>query len=383
MRFLTLIRRNLFQRKVRSALTCLGMGVAVCAIVTMLGVADVFEQAVTQLFSSRDVDLIVTRAGAAQRASATLEESIAERIRKLQGVATAEGMLVDVVSFVEANMIAVYVMGWSPDGMMMNNLKISQGRKLQPGTTREVLLGSVLATNLTKTLGDKIEIEGEEFTVVGIHDSPNMFERSMAIVSLKDLQEFMDRKEQVNAFLIKLEPDAKKEAAIQTLQTAIADLRDDQDRKLGIAVEQTEAHVQSTLELKVVRGMSWSTSIIALVIGVIGMLNTMMISVFERTREIGILRAIGWRKSWIVWMIIAETVVLAVLGSLLGVLMSLGLTFALATFPSMSQLIIPTHVSVVLMGKAMLMAIVAGVIGALYPALVASRLLPTEALRHD
>ncbi len=178
MRFLTLICRNLLQRKVRSGLTCLGMGVAVCAIVTMLGVADVFEQAVSQLFASRDVDLIVTRAGAAQRAAATLDETIAERIERMNGIACAEGMLVDVVSFVESNMIAVYIMGWRPDGLMMKNIKLNQGQKIAPDATRQVLLGSVLATNLNKAIGDTIEIESEPFTVVGIHDSQNMFEKA-------------------------------------------------------------------------------------------------------------------------------------------------------------------------------------------------------------
>ncbi len=384
MRFLTLIWRNLLQRKVRSGLTCLGMGVAVCAIVTMLGVADVFEQAVSQLFASRDVDLIVTRAGAAQRAAATLDETIAERIERMNGIACAEGMLVDVVSFVESNMIAVYIMGWRPDGLMMKNIKLNQGQKIAPDATRQALLGSVLATNLNKTIGDTIEIESEPFTVVGIHDSQNMFEKSMAIVSLRDLQEFMDRKGQVNAFLVKLQPDTKKrEGALQAIQKAIQDLQDESGRKLGISVEETESHIQSTLELKVVRGMSWSTSFIALVIGVIGMLNTMMISVFERTREIGILRAIGWRRSWISQMIIAETVVLSMVGSLLGVFMSLGLTSLLAAFPSLSQLIIPSRVSPVLIGYTMLVALAAGIIGALYPAMFASRLQPTESLRHD
>ncbi len=145
----------------------------------------------------------------------------------------------------------------------------------------------------------------------------------------------MDRKGQSQRIPREVATDMKKrEGAMQAIQKSIQDLQDDSGRKLGISVEERESHIQSTLELKVVRGMSWSTSFIALVIGIIGMLNTMMISVFERTREIGILRAIGWRRSWISQMIIAETVALSMVGSLLGVLMSLGLTSMLAAFPS-------------------------------------------------
>lgn len=383
MRFHTFILRNLMQRKVRTSLTCLGMGVAVCAIVTMLGVADVFEKAVTQMFTSRDVEIIVTRAGVAQRVAATLDGNIAKQIQTLPHVESVEGMLVDVVSFVDANLLAVYVVGWPVDSLMMRNLKIIEGNRFAADRSQQVLLGITLARNLNKKIGDTVEIEGEDFTVVGIHDSPNMFEKSMAIVPLPDLQRFMDQENRVNAFLVKSTPQSSNETTLKDLQASINALQNDAGEKLGLSAELTQEHVENTLELKVVRGMSWSTSLIALIIGVIGMLNTMMISVFERTREIGILRAIGWKKSWVVWMVLVETILLTSAGALLGILMSYALTWILSTFPAASQLIIPSQVSPLLMAKAMALALVAGVTGALYPARIASRLQPTDALRHD
>jgi putative ABC transport system permease protein len=359
------------------------MGVAVCAIVTMLGVADVFEQAVTQLFTSRDVQIIVTRAGAAQRIAATLDGDIGGRIESLTGVQSVEGMLVDVISFIEANLLAVYVLGWPADSVMMGNLRLIEGMKLQSDVHGQVLLGATLARNLDKKIGETIELEGEEFTVVGIHDSANIFEKSMAVVVLSDLQRIMEQPNRVNAFMVKATVDRSSESNLRELATAITNLAGPDGAKLGLSAELTQEHVQSTLELKVVRGMSWSTSVIALVIGVIGMLNTMMISVFERTREIGILRGIGWRKSWVIRMILSETIVLSVVGALVGIVMSIGLTWVLATFPAASQLIIPTHASVKLMLQATSLALVAGAIGAIYPARVASKLQPTDALRHD
>ena len=145
----------------------------------------------------------------------------------------------------------------------------------------------------------------------------------------------------------------------------------------------SQDHVKSSLELRVVQAMAWSTSAIALIIGVIGMLNTMMIAVFERTPEIGTLRAIGWPKVRVVRMILMESLVLSALGWVVGMLMSMALTWVLSVSPANSSVILPSTVSAEIMSKALVLAILAGLVGAAYPAFFAARLLPTEALRHE
>jgi putative ABC transport system permease protein len=381
--FFTLVARNVGQRKIRSALTCLGMAVAVCAVVTMIGVSDVFESAVSQMLETRDVDLVISRAGAAQKVASSLDADLLPRIAELPGVRRVEGMLVDVVSFEDANLVAVYVLGWNPGGFMFENLTMKSGRTVSPDDGRAVVLGTVLAEGLGKKVGDMVEIEFEEFEVVGIHESFNMFENSTAVVAIEQLQQAMDRRGQVTGFMVLAEEATDKEAKVAGLQETIENLTDDEGKKLGLSAMPTQDHVKNTLELRVVKGMAASTTVIALFIGVIGMLNTMMISVFERVREIGALRALGWPKSLVVWMILLETFLLATGGALLGMLGSFGLTQLLSAFPAASALIIPPNVSIELMGKALLLAIVAGMLGAIYPAYVAARLLPTEAVRHD
>ncbi len=213
--FVTMILRNLWNRKIRTGLTCLGMGVAVCAVVTMIGVADVFEQAVAKLLETRGVDLVVTRAGVAQRVAGTLPAPLKDRLLRVAGVKGVEPMLVDVVSFEEKNLVAVYVMGWDVAGHMFDELHFTQGRKPLEGDVRPVVIGAGLAETLGKKVGDRITIEDEAFTIVGIQQSSNIFENSMAVVSLRDLQDLMDRKEQVTAFLIVLEDSPAKKARVQ------------------------------------------------------------------------------------------------------------------------------------------------------------------------
>jgi putative ABC transport system permease protein len=381
--FSTLVLRNLWNRKVRSFLTAGGMSIAVCAVITLIGVADVFEQAVTNLLESRGVDMVVTKARSPQRTNSTLPESMRSRLEALSGVRSVEPILIDLVSFPDENLIAVYIMGWEPGGEMFRGLTVVSGRKLEPKDGNAVMLGLMLAKNLDKQVGDHVEIEGSHMEVVGIYQGGTMFEDSVAVLPLATLQRLMTREGLVTSFAIRVDDNGDKKANLDRLRDEIAALVDDKGRSYSASALSTRDHIQSNLELRVVKGMAWSTSAIALFIGVIGMLNTMMISVFERTKEIGTLRAVGWRRSRVVRMILTEALLLSAAGAVMGLLLSLGLTWFLSQVPSASNLILPSHVTPSLALKALLLAIVSGVLGAIYPAYLATRLQPTEALRHE
>jgi putative ABC transport system permease protein len=123
-------------------------------------------------------------------------------------------------------------------------------------------------------------------------------------------------------------------------------------------------------------------SVIAILIGVLGVLNTMMVSVFERTREIGTLLALGWERSRIAAMILVESLLLCGVGAAIGIVMSMGLTAILSTFEVARSFVSPT-VPPLVMVQGTALTLVAGLGGAILPALRAARMLPTEALRHE
>ena len=123
-------------------------------------------------------------------------------------------------------------------------------------------------------------------------------------------------------------------------------------------------------------------SFIAVFIGGLGMLNTMLMSVLERTREIGVLRALGWRQRRVLWLILQESLVLGLIGGLAGILFGLGLGGLIAlvpgTFGAIELVYGPT-----LFARALVVALTAGAAGGLYPAWRATRMRPVEALRYE
>jgi putative ABC transport system permease protein len=237
-------------------------------------------------------------------------------------------------------------------------------------------LGEKLAIALDKHVGDKVSLfDSGKYTVVGIIRSSNPYENGMLVMLLPDLQEVMHREGQTSGFAV-ITDHPNDQAETQRVCKAIEALGP------GILAQDAMESVKKTTEIRFIGAMSWLTSAIAIIIGVVGVLNTMIMSVAERTREIGILRAIGWKKLRIVRMIIVESVVLSFCGGVVGAVSAIGVTNLLGRLPAVSGLI-NTEIEggVILFGVCS--ALFIGIVGAIYPAYRGARLLPTEALRHE
>lgn len=382
MHFLDFVLRNLLRRKVRTGLTIVGVSVAIAAVVALLSVTGGYERSSKDLYASHGVDLVVSQAGSANPATGSLAEELAKRLEKLDGVKAVTPALTDPIS-VEGSLAPVPVNGWPMDSFAFDALKIIAGRRLESSDEHAVMLGQALADSLEKKLDENIEIEGTDFKIVGIYQSSNMMEDRSAVVALSDLQKLMDRAGEVSEFDIALQkdlPDAQ--AAAASLRQEIENLANDEGDKFGLAALPAEDFVNSDNQIRIARAMVWVTSAIALVVGSIGMLNTMIVSVLERTQEIGILRAIGWRKSRIMRMILVESFTLSFTGAIIGILLAWVMMFALARFPAVGGLIsgrITWNVFIL----AYTLSIVVGLIGGAYPAFRGARLAPTEALRYE
>jgi putative ABC transport system permease protein len=376
MRFATIIFRNMLRRGVRTVLTILGLGIGIAAVVALLGIAWGFERSFMKLYEAKAIDLVVVKAGVSDRLTSNLNASVVERLRKVPGVRQVAGSLMDVVSFEQVNLVSVLCNGWEPGSLLFRGIRLLKGRALEPGDKdrKVAMLGRVLAMNLGKSVGDTLEIAGEPFQVIGIFESDSLFENGGLIVPLAVLQKMMGREGSVSGFVVAGDAHDRQsvEALGKRIEAAIP----------GVAAVPASDYIQGDIQIRLVKAMAWATSIIALILGALGVLNTMMMAVFERTREIGVLRALGWRRARVLNLILGEAMALGLVGSILGAIIGITGVRLIQLSPSASVFIAPElPMSVLAIGA--LVGVGLSLIGGLYPALRGAALNPTEALRYE
>lgn len=372
--FFTFIVKSLLRQPARSSFTAIGIGLAVAAMVSLVSISSGFERSYQNLYAQRGIDLVVQRSGRTQQLGNEMDESYEDRIRKLPGVDYVIGGLVDVVSFEDADLWVVLVNGWSTDSPVFEDIKITSGRSLRADDENHILLGRVLAGNLGKHAGDTVELYGQTFTVAGIFESSNVYENGSVVMVLSVLQELTERQHLVSGITVIADPDADTET-IDNLKRRIEGLGPE------LSVLSSSDFVAGIKQIRVARAMAWITSAVAMVLGGIGVLNTMAMSVLERTREFGLLRALGWPRWRVVRTIFIESAMLALAGAVLGSVLGVLLPKMLGQVRTMSGLIEGNTDPLALLegfGIALLM----GIAGAAYPAYRGASLRPIDALRH-
>jgi putative ABC transport system permease protein len=376
MRFSTIVLKNAVRRPLRSILTALAIAVAVGTVVALVGISYGFERTFLDLYRGSGIGLIVVRAGSRQRMTSTLDQRLGDQIRVLPEVRDVFGGLVDTVSFNELGLYGVLVQGWMPETMAFDHLRLVSGRALRRDDGKAVMLGTVLAKNLGKGVGDTLSLyEGENFRVVGVYHSSNVFEEGAMVIPLAQLQRLMQREGQVTGFSVLLDRSADQ-ATLERVRRQVQALAP------ALHAMTTDEHVKSLTEIHLAKAVSWLTSTVALVLGTFGVMNTMVMAVHERTMEIGILRALGWPRGRVARLILLESVILSLIGAILGGV-GAGLVVRLLTLVPTVNGLIDGRIPPLVLAYGLAVALLVGLIGGLLPAYRASRMLPTAAFHYE
>jgi putative ABC transport system permease protein len=254
----------------------------------------------------------------------------------------------------------------------LDRVRITAGRRLQKGDRRQVMLGRILAANLGKRPGDRVELYSQQFEVVGVFDSFSVYESGAVFMLMEELQRQMDRPGQATGFVVQVVP-AGDTRVIERVRREIEAIDP------AIAATPCAEFVRSLKQMQVARAMSWVAAAIAALIGATGVLNTMAMSVLERRAEIGAFRAMGWRKRQVVQLVVTEALLLAVAATVFGIVLGLSILSGLSHLRATSGLV-QGDWPMAAMIEGTLLALLMAALGAAGPALRVAAEQPVEAL---
>jgi putative ABC transport system permease protein len=366
---------NLYRRPARTGLTVSAISLGIAAVVALTSIAWGFEASWQKANDARGTDLIVTRiASENTMPSPFVADKVRPTLSGFPHVQEVVGLLSEMLS-VSADAPPVFVFGWAYGSYLWDHLKLVDGRWPGNDTEASVMIGSLASEMLHKKIGDQLEIEGRTFQVIGIFESPAVVENGAVLMTLTQAQQITDKPGKVNILNIKLDGHAS-EADVEDIKARV------RATMPGFVVITSGELVQKNAVVRISKAMSNATILIAGLVGALVVFNTMLMSINERTKEIGILLALGWQRRTIVKLIIGESTILTLAGGLVGIVLGIAITWGLEHVELMRGKIDAVF-SIPFMFGVLGLSVILGICGGIYPALKAARLQPSNALRQE
>jgi putative ABC transport system permease protein len=382
-----LAQRGLLRRPVRTFLTVLGIVVAVASMVIFLSLGEGFRRALGAEIGNVGPDLQVTLAGNESSSvfGSPIPDVPLENAKRFESVASELGIK-QVIPYIltargsfsgQGYLIAGYPFERVPLADIYPNLKLLEGRMFTPSDALEniAVVGSAAAKSANLKLGSVLRLNRDaSFKVVGILQKGDGFTDSFIFVPFQALAKGIGIANRATGIAVKLNDagDARKVAT--ALNARFTDLN-----------AKTQGDVLSILDKAIAIGdaFRFGISLISLIVGGLAVANTVMMGVYERTREFGVIRAIGAKPSFVFSLVVLESMLLALIGGaggvLVGYLGSFVVNFAVRDLVSVSIAAVTPRLILLAVGVAAVLGLFAG----LLPARTASKLVITQALGRN
>ncbi|RJQ21716.1 ABC transporter permease [Candidatus Woesearchaeota archaeon] len=400
--YLRLATGSLRKRFLRTSLTMIGIFIGIAAVVALISLGQGMQDAINAQFASVGSDKITIQGASAgfgppgQDTAGSVREDDLRIVRQVSGVAIAAGRLfrglnIEYADETKNEFVASLPKDQKERDLVIEavNLKIKHGRQLKPGDKGKIVIGyNYWAEELfpkNVPLGANLLIQGKQFEVVGLMDKIGAGRDDAIIMNEEDLRDLTGTKEELSAIFAQV---AKGETPSTVAERVTRALRRDRGQKEGqedFTVQTSEELIGSiNTILNVVQAVFIGIAAISLLVGGVGIMNTMYTSVLERNRDIGIMKAIGARNSDILWIFLIESGLLGMAGGAIGVALGVSLSKLVEIIGRqvVGDLLQATFSPTLLIG-AILFSFLIGAASGVMPALAASKLPPVVALRGD
>lgn len=372
MRLITLIFKNIWSKKARSIGIAFAIGVAVMTVVTLTVVSSGLEQSAAAVLTLGHADFTVAQNGVSEILYSSIDQGELHAVKTTPGVESAVGVLIETEKINADNPLFIEI-GLAPQEMRQFGVTVVAGRPYGATAEHEMMLGWRAAVNFGLHVGDRFNANGTWNTIVGIYRTGISYGDLGAMFPLPAIQAYNRVPGTVTLVFVNVRsgvPVTQVERAITTSHPELTTIR-------------TAAQFgRADRNLVFLRAAVTGSTILAIVIGAVIVGNTMLLSLFERTREFGLLRAVGWTRRRVVVLVVGEGLFLAVVGSLVGVALSFAATLILENLPPLRG-VLHSNYTTEAFWRALYTGLGMAILGALYPALRAAHLAPLRALSHE
>ena len=391
--------RQICRNPMRSLLTVLGIVIGVAAVITMVTVGNGATQAVREQIESLGSNQLMIRpgqrmgpGGSTGAPSFKLEDvdAIANQIAGVKAVAPQRQQSMTVVA--QGRNWSTQVIGSSNQYFILDNRQIKQGRYFEPQEEQSGAAVCVIGTTIEKEIFGSSNAVGQmlrtgQFScrVVGVLESKGQAaiggdQDDLVVMPIQTFQRRVSGNTRVSAILVSVDSQIDRALVTESIRLLMRERRSlsdaDDDNFMILDTEEIARRVSSTTEIMTM--LLGAVAAVSLVVGGIGIMNIMLVSVTERTREIGVRLAIGALEREVLMQFLIEAVVLGAMGGVLGVAIAFIGSFALAATMGVPFIFDPSINMI-----AFLFAALTGVIFGYFPARRAAQLDPIEAVRHE
>lgn len=361
--------QSLWQRSARTLLTLGAIGITVGAIMALEAVVRGSMATITDMGLGAGAEIMVRQADIADTSLSAVDKRVGDSLAALPEIESVSGMLMTVAVLPESGGFFI-IQGYSPSEYGIRRFKVTEGTRISGN--HQIMIGRTIADSLGKRVGETIEISGVRFRVTGIFEAGGGWEEMGGVMSLRDAQSLAGRPRKVTLYQVSVRNPTQAESVVEEINARFPDVHS----------ALTSEFVQQMPDVQNAEIMINTISVMTIAVGGLGVLNTMLMAVVERTREIGILRALGWKASAVLGLILREAVLIGLLGGAAGTVVAFLLAGALAAAPVVGDAMQPLWEWDVFV-RAFVVALLLGLAGGLYPAYRATRLQPVEALRYE
>lgn len=381
-----LIIKNITQRKLRAGLTVFGIALGILAVIVMGGMSEHFNMTFDRSISlTADKIRVFPEIGFG---GGDLNDSKSREVKRVTGVADAYGIL---QAALDPESLGFFggdtVIGVQPEKQLslLKDTQVTDGRFLAVGDGYRAVLGSSVAREFNLKAGDGLQIKSKRvqrassithtrnFTVVGIMEYTGSFFDNSVIIPLDTAQKFYNRGDTVSFILAVPDPDTDAEDLSKRIELNVEKIKTFSPEQLRKQIEQS---------LVVFTLITISAAVLAAIIGGLSVVNTMLMSVSERTKEFGLMKAMGAETKDILFMTMGEAALMGILGGICGIIGGGALVYYLNDYLA-SRGTVLFSITPRLLLIAIVFSTLLGILSGLYPAYRAAKMSPMEALRYE